>query len=101
MQLKGCLFVSPGSPFHLCITDWDFLLSAEKEEKRATTANELIDWVRLLNENLGVNELRRVAAILENLWKPSIADLIQNVDPASGCLWEGLDIVRRFDVLRP
>ncbi|KAF8073491.1 ribosome 60S biogenesis N-terminal-domain-containing protein [Lyophyllum atratum] len=106
--LKACLFLSPhlSSSQEVSEDVQDFLSAVEQmpiPPSRAickTTAFELLDWLRLVEDTLGPKEIRHVSSILVKLYPPSLALVPEHVVPIDGCLWNGLDLVSSFPNVR-
>ncbi|KAG6849538.1 hypothetical protein H0H93_007626 [Arthromyces matolae] len=62
-----------------------------KKKARVSSACELVDWIRLLDCQLGTEEIKRVVAIISKLYPPAISMILESLLPASG-VWEGFNI---------
>ncbi|TFK33679.1 ribosome 60S biogenesis N-terminal-domain-containing protein [Crucibulum laeve] len=58
---------------------------------RCMAAYELVDWLRLVNLPLGVDEIKRLSVVVKNFDAPTLRDIADNLEPIEGLLWEGLD----------
>ncbi|KAG6853529.1 hypothetical protein C0991_003449 [Blastosporella zonata] len=83
-----------------------FLSEAEKmpipptKEARRSAAQELVDWLRLLDAPTGSAEVARVAGVLCQLHPPSLKMLLEHLSPASESIWTGLEVSSRYLELR-
>lgn len=64
------------------------------------TAFELVDWLRLIEDRLGVEEVKQVVDILSKLYPPSISSVAEYVLPIGGFLWHAVDRTPRFSDIR-
>ncbi|RDB20241.1 Uncharacterized protein C14G10.02 [Hypsizygus marmoreus] len=84
----------------------DFLAAVEEMSTPATksariaAAFELIDWLRLVEDTLRVEELRRLSGVLYKFYPPSLSHVAEYVVPAQASLWDGLNVVSRYSDLR-
>ncbi|KAG6905791.1 hypothetical protein DXG01_000716 [Tephrocybe rancida] len=70
-------------------------------EARRSTAQELVDWLRLLEDHLGPADIALVADLLARLHHPYVAMIAEYIAPAAGSLWIGLDVAAKYSDLRP
>lgn len=57
------------------------LRSFADEDKRASTAYDLIDWVRLGGHRMTVTSALRVIKVVEKWYPPAVLDVILQIDP--------------------
>ncbi|KAG6856484.1 hypothetical protein H0H87_003952 [Tephrocybe sp. NHM501043] len=69
-------------------------------EERRSAAQELVDWLRLLETPIGPAEIARVASLLTRLYPPSMVFVSEHVSPATEALWDGLDVSARYPELQ-
>jgi nucleolar pre-ribosomal-associated protein 1 len=80
--------------FHLYLKGTDYhSYSASSKHARVVAAYELIDWLRLVEQPLGVDEIRRLCAILVKLHFPALLELGEQLDPAKVSFWDVLGVV--------
>ncbi|THH13851.1 hypothetical protein EW146_g6413 [Bondarzewia mesenterica] len=65
-------------------------LPASKSSRR-TSANELVDWLRLVDCPLQINDIRRLLAVIQRLYKPAIALFLEHLDLRWNLLWDRTD----------
>jgi hypothetical protein len=63
------------------------------------TAFEVVDWVRL-GGSLSHSEIRKSAAIVTRLHPPALKNLVECLDPDQKQVWDALNVVQDFPVLR-
>ena len=58
-------------------------LNGEKDpEKGAIMAHELVDWVRLSDQNLSANSIQRAISLIRDWHPPALRELLLQLDPS-------------------
>ncbi|KAK7040796.1 hypothetical protein VNI00_009702 [Paramarasmius palmivorus] len=60
---------------------------------RMATAYELVDWVRLVEHPLQVEDVIRVTKVVSKLHPEALSELAWAIDMREGLLWQGMDVV--------
>ncbi|KAJ7590818.1 ribosome 60S biogenesis N-terminal-domain-containing protein [Mycena floridula] len=66
---------------------------------KVNLAYELVDWLRLVNQPLGVPEALRITAMVSLLHPPALKTLCQSLGPSPSLIWEGAGLLARPDVI--
>ncbi|KAG5640903.1 hypothetical protein DXG03_006683 [Asterophora parasitica] len=106
--LRACLSPQPlDTPMEEVSQEVEDFLSAVEQmpipSVQATcksTSLEFVDWLRLVEDTLGAEEIRRVSTILRKMYLPSLSLVAEYVAPIDGSLWRSLDLVSRFSEIQ-
>ena len=55
-------------------------------------AYELVDWVRLVGEPIGLDEVNCIVDVIKDFYPHAISAAIENLDPAEHSVWEAIDV---------
>ena len=61
---------------------------AASKLSRQVSAYELVDWLRLVQCSLQINDVRRLLVVIERLYKPAIGSFMTHLDPRQNLLWD-------------
>ena len=62
---------------------------AAAEAARVTSAYELVDWLRLIDQPLRSSEIMRLVLIIHRYHPPALKELAWAINPKANLLWEG------------
>ena len=65
---------------------------AESQIARIVAAFELVDWVRLVDQPLQVDDVLSLVQVVRRLHPPALHELAWSLPLARGLLWDGMDL---------
>ncbi|KAF8622432.1 hypothetical protein AX15_007016 [Amanita polypyramis BW_CC] len=59
---------------------------------RAYAAYELVDWVRLVEEPIGCDEVNCIIDVVKDFCPPALSAVVAHLDPTEHTIWEAIDV---------
>ncbi|KAK2459367.1 hypothetical protein APHAL10511_008611 [Amanita phalloides] len=59
---------------------------------RAYAAYELVDWLRLVEDPIGLDEVNCVVDVVKDFYPPALSVVVDNLDPVEHSIWEAIDV---------